>query len=137
MQQLIFISPSGVLAFLLTLRAQTVAAIAYYNSSGALYVKPDSGSNSSKSWSDAQSYCKSLSSTLGVLDTPNQRQSFIEALNHFGYDTTDTWIGANAYYGGANNWRWLNGANYSGPGKFFLPAGIAICCHDSSHVVDT
>lgn len=104
-----------ILLVLFTLRSQTAADITYYNHNGATYINPASGSDT-KSWSDAQSYCKSLNSTLGVLDTLTQRQSFIDALNYFGLYNTDTWLGANASYSGADDWRWLNGTNYTGPG---------------------
>src|SRR6218665_2718842 len=108
-----------ILLFLLILRAQTAADITYYSHNGATYINPASGSDT-KSWSDAQSYCKSLSSTLGVLNTTNQRQSFIDALNYFGLHNTDIWLSANANYGDANDWRWLNGTNYTVPGEIIL-----------------
>lgn len=82
---------------------------------GDCYIKPE---KIGKSWTDAQQMCKQHNSTLPIVDKPEHKRSAEAALRSFDLNGADVWLGANASDNGSRNWRWLDGSQYSGMGKW-------------------
>lgn len=73
--------------------------------------------NSVKRWTEAQQRCKENNSTLPIADNPDHQRSFVDALSHFQLNGLEVWLGATASDNGSNNWRWLDGSQYTGTGN--------------------